>query len=96
MVDEAKVAGAVSELKSADEEKLREVIKKWLESTQTDGLRIGASMISTAVYAIIKKHLVKTSKPSLNDYRRAIKEIEALIQKQLNNQTQQNNYKEGE
>ena len=96
MEDEAKVAGAVSELKSADEEKLREVVWKWFESVRTDGLRIGASMISTAVYAIIKKHLVKTSKPSLNDYRRAIKEIEALIQKQLDNQTQQNNYKEGE
>ena len=96
MADEAKVAEAVSELKSADEEKLREVVDKWFESTRTDGLRIGASMISTAVYAIIKKHLVKTSKPSLNDYRRAIKEIEALIQKQLDNQTQQNNYKEGD
>lgn len=96
MADEAKVAEAVSELKSADEEKLREIVDKWFESTRTDGLRIGASMISTAVYAIIKKHLVKTSKPSLNDYRRAIKEIEVLIQKQLDNQTQQNNYKEGE
>ena len=96
MADEAKVAEAVSELKSEDEEKLREVVEKWFESTRTDGIRIGASMISTAVYAIIKKHLVKTSKPSLNDYRRAIKEIEVLIQKQLDNQTQQNNYKEGE
>lgn len=96
MADEAKVAEAVSELKSADKEKLRKVVEKWFESTRTDGLRICASMISTAVYAIIKKHLVKTSKPSLNDYRRAIKEIEALIQKQLDNQTQQNNYKERE
>ena len=96
MADETKVAESGSELKSADEEKLREVVEKWFESTRTDGIRIGASMISTAVYAIIKKHLVKTSKPSLNDYRRAIKEIEVLIQKQLDNQTQQNNYKEGE
>ena len=96
MADETKVAEAVPELKSADEEKLREAVDKWFESTRTDGIRIGASMISTAVCAIIKKHLVKTSKPSLNDYRRAIKEIEVLIQKQLDNQTQQNNYKEGE
>ena len=61
MADETKVAETVSELKSADEEKLREVVEKWFESTRTDGIRIGASMISTAVYAIIKKHLVKTS-----------------------------------
>ena len=80
------VSEAVEELKNADETQLKEVIEKWFESARTQGLKIGAQMISSAIYGIIQKHLKKAAKNSLNDYRRCVKEIINLISIQLTKQ----------
>ena len=87
MAEELKIAEAVKEVKNANEEELRKVIEGWYERTRTDGLKIGAQMISAAVYGKIEKHLKKASKPSLRDYQRCVDEIIKLISVQL---TQQN------
>lgn len=87
MAEELKIAEAVKEVKNASEEDLRKVIEGWYERTRTDGLKIGAQMISAAVYGKIEKHLKKDAKRSLRDYQRCIDDILKLVSVQL---TQQN------
>lgn len=84
MAEEVKIAEAVKEVKNASEEELRKVIEGWYERTRTDGLKIGAQMISAAVYGKIEKHLRKGAKPSLRDYIRMTDEILQIISVQLN------------
>lgn len=104
MADNEKVAQAMAELRNSDEEKLRSVIELWFEQTRTDGLKLGASMISYAVNAIIQKHIGKAAKPTFRDYERMTKEINKLIAVQLKEEfedepepeTEQNNSNEGE
>lgn len=86
MAEELKIAEAVKEVKNASEEELRKVIEGWYERTRTDGLKIGAQMISAAVYGKIEKHLKKGSKPSLRDYQRCVEDILKLISVQLTRQ----------
>ena len=86
MAEEVKIAEAVKEVKNASEEELRKVIEGWYERTRTDGLKIGAQMISAAVYGKIEKHLRKGSKPSLRDYSRCIDDILKIISVQLTRQ----------
>lgn len=106
MADNEKVTQAMAELRNADEEKLKSVIEQWFEQTRTDGMKLGASMISYAVDAIIKKHIGKAAKPTFRDYERMTKEIIKLIAVQLKQdneeepaseeETQQNNSGESE
>ena len=104
MADETKVTQAVSELRNADEGKLKEVINAWFEQTRTDGMKLGASMISYAVNAIIQKHIGKAGKPTFRAYERMTKEINKLIAVHLKeefedepeSETEQNNSDEGE
>ena len=81
------ISDAVSELKGADENTLKEFIEKWFEKTRTDGLKIGARFISAAVAGVIQKHLKKGKEPSRRDFERCIDDIEKIIIVQL---TQQN------
>lgn len=78
---------AVEELKSSDKAKFKEVIEQWFERTRTQGLKLGAQMISAAVTGVIEKHIKKGQKPSLRSYERCIKEIMDILSVQL---TQQN------
>lgn len=94
MTDEVNMSEVISEIKNSDENELKKVIETWFESTRTQGLRIGASYISAAVYGTIQKHIVKKEKASLRDYKRCISEIIDIIGKQL--QTQQNENTEEE
>ena len=87
MAEELKIAEAIKEVKNASEEDLRKVIEGWYERTRTDGLKIGAQMVSAAVYSKIEKHLKKHGKVSLRDYQRCIDDILKLVSVQL---TQQN------
>ena len=97
MEDNAKVIEAVSEIRNADEENLREIIEKWFESTRAQGLKIGANMICSAISSIIAVQIYKKPNPSKRDYERAIKEIVKLISVPLNNsKTEQNNGEENE
>ena len=76
----------VEELKSSDESELQKVIEQWFERTRTQGLKIGAQMISAAVAGIIQKHIKNGTKPSLRSYERCIKEIVEIISIQLTKQ----------
>lgn len=83
MSEETNIKEVVEEIKGASEDELREVIEKWFESTRTQGLKIGASYISAAIYGVIQKHLKKKAKPSLRDYQRCTDEIIGIISIQL-------------
>lgn len=88
---ETNMKEVVAEIKDATEDELREVVEKWFESTRAQGMKIGAKLISAAVFGVIKNHLKKKSKPSLRDYQRCIDEIIEIISVQL---TQQNDSEE--
>lgn len=87
MAEELNIKGAIEEIKSANEDQLKQIIENWFEKTRTDGLKIGASFMSAAIYDVIKKHTKKAGKVSLNDYKRMTAEIINIIAVQL---TQQN------
>ena len=78
-----------------DDEKLKKTIEDWYEKTRTQGMKLGAQMICIAGEDILKKHLVKHSKPSLRDYERATAELVKLFSVPLKNITEQNNLGEG-
>jgi O-acetyl-ADP-ribose deacetylase (regulator of RNase III) len=80
---ENNIKEVVEEIRNAGEEELKETIEKWFSSTRTAGMKIGAQYISAGVYGIIKKHLGKKAKSSLNDYRRMTDEIIQMISMQL-------------
>lgn len=85
MADEINVSEAMNEIKNANEDELKKVIEQWYEKTRTDGLKIGAKMISAAIYGVIQKHTKKAS-PSLRDYKRMTDEIVKIISVQLTKQ----------
>lgn len=84
MVEE-NIKEVVEEIQSADEETLRSTIERWLESTRTTGMKIGAQYMSAGVFGIIQKHIKKKTgaKPSLRDYQRCVDEIIQIISVQL-------------
>ena len=87
MENKNNLSEVIEEIKSADEETLQKVIEEWFESVRTQGLKIGASFISAAVYAAIQKHIVrKASKTTLRDYKRCISEITDIVVKQIKTQ----------
>lgn len=90
MAENTNVNQAIEELKGAEEEQLKKVIERWFEQTRTDGLKLGAQMISIVVDDAIKKNLKKGINSSLNDYKRAIKRIYEIISVQLKQETAQN------
>ena len=99
MTEEEKVniSEAVSEVKNASEDDLRKVIEKWFESTRTQGMKLGASYISAAVYDTIQNHLKKGTQSSLRDYKRAVDDIIKIVSVQLAQQnTRQNDSQNNE
>ena len=76
----------IEEIKTADEDSLRKLIEDWFESTRTQGMKIGARYISAAVASIINKHLRKSDKASLRDYKRCVDDIIKVISVQLTEQ----------
>ena len=87
------ITNVINEIKTADEENLKKVIEEWFERTRTDGLKIGAQMVSTVVLNIIKTHTKKPGKTSLRDYERMTKDITDLLLVQMKKQ-KSNNEKE--
>lgn len=94
MEEKINMSEVIEEIKNSDENELRKVIENWFEKTRTDGLKIGASYISAAIYNIIQKHTVKKEKTSLRDYKRMTDEIIKIISVQLI--TQQNDSEEND
>ena len=92
-MSEENIKEVIEEIEGVDEETLRSTIEKWLESTRTAGMKIGAQFISAAIFGVIQKHIKKKTgaKPSLRDYQRCTDEIIQIISVQL---TQQNDSEE--
>ena len=86
MGEEVNMSTVLDEIKNANEEELRKLIESWFEKTRTDGMRLGAKMISAGVLGAIQKNLSKASKASLRDYERCIKDIRKIISVQLTEQ----------
>ena len=93
MTEETNIKEVVEEIQNATEDELRQVIEKWFEQTRTQGLKIGASYMSAAIFNVIQKHLQKKAKPSLRDYQRATEDILKIITVQL---TKQNDSEDNE
>ena len=94
-MEETNIKEVVEEIKNAGEDELKKVVEDWFSSTRTAGMKIGAQFISAGVYGIIKKHLGKKAKASLNDYRRMTDEIIKMVSVQLaTNETVQNDLEE--
>ena len=90
-MEEMNMSAVVDEIKGASEEELREVIEKWFEDTRTQGMKIGASYISAAVYGAARKNLKKgVNSSSLRDCQRALKRILEIVSIQLDQETVQN------
>ena len=95
MEENTNVSQAVEELKGTDEEQIKKVIERWFDKTRTDGLRLGAQMISVVIDDAIKKNLKNGYHSSLRDYQRAIKRIYEIISVQLKqHETVQNDLEE--
>ncbi len=94
MSEETNIKEVVEEIKASDEETLRSTVEKWFETTRNQGLKIGASYISAAIYGVIKKHIIKKEKASLRDYKRMTDEIIQIISIQLTEEARQNDLKE--
>lgn len=93
-MEEINMQEVVEEIKGASEDELKQVIEQWFESTRTQGLKMGASYISAAIFGVIQKHIKKKTgaKASLRDYQRCVDEIIKIISVQLT--TQQNDSEE--
>lgn len=93
---EANIKEAIKEIKESDEESLQKVIEDWFERTRTQGLKLGASYISAAIFGVISKHIIKKAKPSLRDYKRCIDEIIKIVSVQLKQQNTEQNDSEAD
>lgn len=96
---ETNIKEAVKEIKESNEESLQKVIEDWFERTRTQGLKLGASYISAAIFGVIQKNIKKKNgaKASLRDYKRCVDKIVKIISVQLNQQnTEQNDSEEKE
>jgi hypothetical protein len=90
MEKEMNMSEVVDEIQNASEEELKAVVEKWFESTRTEGMKIGASFISAAVYDAINKNLKSGWNSSLRDYQRAVKRVVEIVSVQLKQETVQN------
>lgn len=86
-MEENKIQEVVGEIKSANDQELKDTIKKWFEQTRNQGLKIGAQYISAAVAGVMEKHLKKGKDVSKRDLERCMRDIYKIVSVQL---TQQN------
>ena len=77
------VSKAIDEIKNANEDNLKKVIEQHFEMVRTQGMKIGATYIATAVFGAIDKNLTNGKNSSLRDYQRAIKRIMEIVSVQL-------------
>ena len=85
----------IKEIQGASEEELKGIIEQWFERTRTDGMRLGAYVISAAVFDAIKKNLKDGMNSSHRDFKRAIQNVVEIVSVQLKPQeTVQNDLEE--
>lgn len=83
MADEVNIAEVANEIKNKSDEEFKKTIKQWYEKTHTQGMKLGAQMISAAVAGVIEKNLNKKQNPSLRDYKRMTDSIIKIISVQI-------------
>lgn len=94
MADEVNITEVADEIKNKSDEELRKTIEEWYEKTRTQGMKLGAQMISAAVAGVIEKNLNKKQNPSLRDYKRMTDSIIKIVSVQIKQMsTEQNNLK---
>lgn len=92
MADEVNITEVADEIKNKSDEELRKTIEEWYEKTRTQGMKLGAQMISAAVAGVIEKNLNEKQNPSLRDYKRMTDSIIKIISVQIKQMsTEQNN-----
>lgn len=92
MADELNITEVADEIKNKSDEELKKTIEQWYEKTRTQGMKIGAQMISAAVAGVIEKNLSKKQNPSLRDYKRMTDSIIKIVSVQIKQtSTEQNN-----
>ena len=92
MADEVNITEVAHEIKNKSNEELKKTIEQWYEKTRTQGMKIGAQMISAAVAGVIEKNLSKKQNPSLRDYKRMTDSIIKIVSVQIKQtSTEQNN-----
>ena len=91
MTENTNMSEVIEEIRSASEEELKRVIEQHFEEVRTQGMKIGARLISAAIYKTLDKNLKKGLNSSLRDYQRAMKSIMEIVSVQL---TQQNGSEE--
>lgn len=97
MADEVNISEVANEIKNANEEELKKTIEQWYEKTRTQGMKLGAQMISAAIAGVIEKNLSKKQNPSLRDYKRMTDSIIKIISVQIKQMsTEQNNLEASE
>ena len=94
MEENTNMSDVIAEVQNAGEDELKKIIEQHFEVVRTQGMKIGAQLISAAVSVAIEKNLKNGSKSSLRDYQRAIKRIVEVVSVHLNQDaTQQNDSK---
>lgn len=92
MTDKVNITEVADEIKNKSDEELRKTIERWYEKTRTQGMKLGAQMISVAVAGVIEKNLNKKQNPSLRDYKRMTDSIIKIVSVQIKQMsTEQNN-----
>ena len=91
MEEKTIVMQAVEEVKGASEEDLEVLIAQHFDRVRMQGLHLGASYISAAVYGAIEKNLKNGLNSSLRDFKRMTEAVLKIVSVQLQN-TQQNDF----
>lgn len=92
MTDKVNITEVADEIKNKSDEELKKTIERWYEKTRTQGMKLGAQMISAAVAGVIEKNLNKKQNPSLRDYKRMTDSIIKIVSVQIKQMsTEQNN-----
>lgn len=86
MAEEMNMSEVVKEVKDASEEDLRKIIEQHFDAVRTQGMKIGAQLIATAIMDTIEKNLKNGMNSSHRDFERAIKRIIEILSVPLKQQ----------
>lgn len=86
MTEEINMSDVAKEIKDASEEDLRKIIEQHFDAVRTQGMKIGARLIATAIMDTIEKNLKNGMNSSHRDFERAIKRIIEILSVPLKQQ----------
>ena len=86
MTEEINMSDVAKEIKDASEEDLRKIIEQHFDAVRTQGMKIGAQLIATAIMDTIENNLKNGMNSSHRDFERAIKRIIEILSVPLKQQ----------